>query len=204
MKVSIKFATAVILTAGALIASGSIAQAGEGGAAGSVSVLMDEDGVVEQLSAAAAVGKLNAAAATLTTPLTTSASAYGSGGIITLTGATGTITLDANGNPTSVEIKDAKYEGKDDTQLSVAQANNLTGETTISVKDGTVILPNVKAPGGTVIVSAPTNPGSEPAPTNPDSEPAPTNPGSEPAPTNPGSEPAPTNPGSEPAPTNPG
>ena len=74
MKVSIKFATAVLLTAGALIASGSVAQAGEGGAAGSVSVIMDGAGVVEQLSAAAAVGKLNAAAATSTTVFTTSAS----------------------------------------------------------------------------------------------------------------------------------
>jgi hypothetical protein len=146
MKVSIKFATAVILTAGALIASGSVAQAGEGGAAGSVSVIMNADGNVSQLSAAAAVGKLNAAAATLTTPLTTSASAYGSGGVITLTGATGTILPDAKGAPTGeVKLVDASYTGATDAALGTAQANNLTGLTTINATDGTVILPNVKA-----------------------------------------------------------
>jgi hypothetical protein len=137
MKVSIKFATAVILTAGALIASGSVAQAGEGGAAGSVSVIMN-DGQVGQLSAAAAVGKLNAAAATFTTPFTTTASAYGSGGVITLTGATG----DLN----NATITDASYTGATDESLSVAQANNLTGYTTIDAKAGTVIIPAVAAP----------------------------------------------------------
>lgn len=133
MKVSIKFATAVLLTAGALIASGSVAQAGEGGAAGAVSVITNVQGGVEQFSAAAAVGKLNAAAATLTTPSTTSASAFGSGGVITLTGAIGDI---QNGT-----INDASYVGSNEPSPNTAQANVLGAQATINATTETVTFP---------------------------------------------------------------
>ena len=86
MKTSQLLAT-VLMTAGALVSFSSMASAGEGGAAGSVSVIMDATGNITNLSAAAAVGKLNAAAVTHTASTETFASAFGSAGVITVTDA---------------------------------------------------------------------------------------------------------------------
>ena len=63
MKNSLKFAAGLVLVAGALVASGNAAQAGEGGAAGSVSILFGEPGAtpatanVARLSSSVAIGK---------------------------------------------------------------------------------------------------------------------------------------------------
>jgi hypothetical protein len=126
MKTSQLLAT-VLMTAGALVSFSSMASAGEGGAAGSVSVLMSS-GAVTSLSAAAAVGKLNAAAVTHTGTSETYASAYGSAGVITITNA---------GQNT------VGYVGAADTILGTAQANTLAPATlaTINATTGTVTIP---------------------------------------------------------------
>jgi hypothetical protein len=126
MKTSQLLAT-VLMTAGALVSFSSMASAGEGGAAGSVSVLMT-GGAINNLSASAAVGKLNAAAVTHTATSETYASAYGSAGIITVTAA----------GTTGVA-----YGGAVDAALGTAQANGLTTATlaTINATAGTVTIP---------------------------------------------------------------
>jgi hypothetical protein len=127
MKTSQLLAT-VLITAGALVSFSSMASAGEGGAAGSVSVIMGSSGAIQNLSAAAAVGKLNAAAVTHAGTSDTYASAYGSAGIITVTSA-GTSAVG--------------YVGAVDTTLSTAQANTLAPATlaTINATAGTVTIP---------------------------------------------------------------
>ena len=101
MKTSIKFATGLILVAAALVASGSAAQAGEGGAAGSVSIKFAGTSSVPngapvgtppspdvaRLSTSVAVGKSFAIATARTTGENTNTSAIGSGGGFGVTGA---------------------------------------------------------------------------------------------------------------------
>lgn len=103
MKNSLKFAAGLILVAGALVASGNAAQAGEGGAAGSVSILFNTSTVpvtpsaanVTRLSSSVAVGKGFAAATSLTnvTNSTTATSAVGSGGGFSLVNANSSTAL---------------------------------------------------------------------------------------------------------------
>jgi hypothetical protein len=127
MKTSIKFATGLILAAAALVASGSAAQAGEGGAAGSVgvkfastlSVITVAPGTppvtinapdVKSISSSVAVGK-NTAAATARTGTDTFSSAVGNAGSVTL----------SNANDTT-----AGYLTALDATPTTAQANSLT------------------------------------------------------------------------------
>lgn len=128
MKTSQLLAT-VLMTAGALVSFSSMASAGEGGAAGSVSVIIN-GGAITNLSAAAAVGKLNAAAVTHTASTETYASAFGSGGVLTVSDA---------------GLTSVKYIGADETvaSLAVNQANTLTAGTlaTINATLGTVTIP---------------------------------------------------------------
>jgi hypothetical protein len=106
MKTSIKFATGLILAAAALVASGSAALAGEGGAAGSVSIKFAGTfttlavpvgapvgtlGVVvadvSRLSTSVAVGKSFAVATARTSGNSTSTSAIGSAGGFSISNA---------------------------------------------------------------------------------------------------------------------
>ncbi len=101
MKNSLKFAAGLVLVAGALVASGTAAQAGEGGAAGSVSIkfaatssaigpLPATTPDVARLSSSVAVGKNFAAATSLTETSATGetrTSAIGAAGTATLTDA---------------------------------------------------------------------------------------------------------------------
>jgi hypothetical protein len=87
MKTSIKFATGLILVAAALVASGSAAHAGEGGAAGSVSIKFASNTDVTRLSTSVAVGKNYGVAVARTAGDNTTTSAAGAGGGFTLTGA---------------------------------------------------------------------------------------------------------------------
>jgi hypothetical protein len=121
----------VLMTAGALVSFSSMASAGEGGAAGSVSVIMTGSGTtaaITNLSAAAAVGKLNAAAVTRASSTETFASAYGSAGTIAITNA---------------GMESVGYVGAVDTNLGTAQANLLTSGTlaTIKATTGEVTIP---------------------------------------------------------------
>ena len=143
MKVSFKFATGLVLAAGLLVASSNIAQAGEGGAAGSVSIRFGAPTVipgptavsvpnVDRLSSSVAVGKGFAAATALTgtgnTPATsgTATSAVGAGGGFTLT----------NANSAA-----AVYIATPETN-TVAQANSFVGGPAASLRPATgVTLP---------------------------------------------------------------
>jgi hypothetical protein len=102
MKTSIKFATGLILVAAALVASGSAALAGEGGAAGSVSIkfgttttTIPANGLipavvvpdVSRLSTSVAVGKSFAVATARTSGNSTSTSAIGAAGGFSITNA---------------------------------------------------------------------------------------------------------------------
>jgi hypothetical protein len=101
MKNSLKFAAGLVLVAGALVASGNAAQAGEGGAAGSVSIkfaatssaiggLPATTPDVARLSSSVAVGKNFATATSLTETAATGetrTSAIGGGGLATIVNA---------------------------------------------------------------------------------------------------------------------
>jgi hypothetical protein len=98
MNVSIKFATGLILAATALVASGSAALAGEGGAAGSVSIKFAGTSTVpsgggaavpdvSRLSTSVAVGKGFAVAGARTADDKTATFAAGAGGGFTLNNA---------------------------------------------------------------------------------------------------------------------
>jgi hypothetical protein len=97
MKTSIKFATGLILAAATLVASGSAALAGEGGSAGSVSIVFTggSSGTppvpnVARLSTSVAVGKGFAVATARTGATDAFTSAVGAGGGFDLTDANGT------------------------------------------------------------------------------------------------------------------
>jgi hypothetical protein len=135
MKNSLKFAAGLVLVAGALVASGNAAQAGEGGAAGSVSILFGAPGNtpatanVARLSSSVAVGKGFSAATSLTSVAnqTTATSAVGSGGGFTLSNANSTI---------------ATYNTIAETTVVTDQANTFAGGSPASLRPGTgVILP---------------------------------------------------------------
>jgi hypothetical protein len=135
MKVSFKFVTGLVLAAGLLVTSSTAAQAGEGGAAGSVSILFGTPGAtpatanVARLSSSVAVGKGFSVATSLTsvTNQTTATSAVGSGGGFTLT----------NANSTA-----AAYATVADTSPAVNQTNSFAGGSPASLRPGTgVILP---------------------------------------------------------------
>jgi hypothetical protein len=130
----------VLMATGALVSFSNMANAGEGGVAGSVSVIMS-GGEITNLSAAAAVGKLNAASATNTSATETFASAFGSAGTLTVTGAGSTIT--DTGTGTTTTTTGTKYEGAADANLGTAQNNTFstTSLTKIEAKAGTVTIP---------------------------------------------------------------
>lgn len=105
-----------------------MASAGEGGSAGAISVIKS-NGVITNLSAASAVGKLNAAAATHTNPNQTFANAFGAGGVINLTNA---------GN-TNINYQSAI---ETESSLTIGQTNQLNPHAaTINATTGTVVIP---------------------------------------------------------------
>ncbi len=125
MKTSIKFATGLILVAAALVASGSPAHAGEGGAAGSVSIKFATTtttlpvpagapvgtvGVVvpdvARLSTSVAVGKSFAVATAKTSGNSTSTSAIGAAGGFSISNAGTSFTATAE-TPANTAIDQA-------------------------------------------------------------------------------------------------
>lgn len=127
MNVSIKFATGLILAATALVASGSAALAGEGGAAGSVSIKFAGTSTapagggpavpdVSRLSTSVAVGKGYAGAVARTVGDNTNTSAFGSAGAFALS--------DANSAAPGFT---STTEGNDPGLLDLTQANSLSG-----------------------------------------------------------------------------
>ena len=131
MKVSFKFATGLVLAA-VLIAGTNPARAGEGGAAGSVSIRFAGTAgtIVDRLSSSVAIGKGFSAATALTETGaggTTATSAVGSGGGFVLT---------------SANSSSAAYSATAETTTATGQANSFVGGTPASLRPGTgVILP---------------------------------------------------------------
>jgi hypothetical protein len=136
MKTSIKFATGLILAAAALVASGSAALAGEGGAAGSVSIkfagtLSVPNGApantpaspdVSRLSTSVAVGKNYAVATAFTSGENTLTSAAGAGGDFVLANANvATANFTANtGSDTLGTAQNNSFAGSGPTTLAPA------------------------------------------------------------------------------------
>ena len=86
MKTSMKLTAGLLLAAGALFASAPCALAGEGGAAGSVSFLVNPyTNAPGSLSSAISVGKATAATIARTTESNAFASAIGGGGVVSIT-----------------------------------------------------------------------------------------------------------------------
>jgi hypothetical protein len=152
--VYLQFATGLILAAAAPVASGSAAQAGEGGAAGSVSIKFTNNTDVARLSTSVAVGKSYAAATAFTGSTDTLTSAVGAGGsfvldkanlaiatftsdvttdITTSTATTGgditAVAVGSAGTVSTVDFNSAsvKYTGAADATLGTAQKNDFDG-----------------------------------------------------------------------------
>jgi hypothetical protein len=86
MKASIKFATALILAAGAVAGSINVAHAGAGGSAGTISAQFTVTGNnLTGTAGAVAVGKLGAVTSGTATPTELSATAAGYAGDLTIT-----------------------------------------------------------------------------------------------------------------------
>lgn len=102
---------ASLLLIGAVLASGSAARAGEGGAAASVAAQLT-GGIPTSISSSLATGKTSAAATARTTGTDTYTSAFGTSGSLTL--------VDAS-------LSTAAYGAGSDANLGTAQANQLTG-----------------------------------------------------------------------------
>jgi hypothetical protein len=114
---------ASLLFIGAVVASGSAARAGEGGAAASVAAQLS-GGVPTAISSSLATGKTSAAATARTTAAgDTFTSAFGTAGTLSL--------VDASDST-------AAYAAGSDVNLGRAQANQLTGG---SVTSSSTILP---------------------------------------------------------------
>jgi hypothetical protein len=146
MKTSIKFATGLILAAAALVASGSAAQAGEGGAAGSVSIKFtggkagvglpgDTDFVaavtpdVARLSTSVAVGKSYAVATAFTSGDNTLTSAVGAGGSFTLTAA------NTNTAAFTADVSNDKLDDKQENSFAGSGATTLKPDTGVTLAE---------------------------------------------------------------------
>jgi hypothetical protein len=109
MKSTNIFASLMII--GAVVASGSAARAGEGGAAASVAAQLT-GGIPTSISSSLATGKTSAAATARTTATDTYTSAFGTSGTLSLVNAAQAT---------------AAYAAGSDADLGTAQANQLTG-----------------------------------------------------------------------------
>jgi hypothetical protein len=114
MKTSMKAIAGLVLVAGALVASGTAARAGEGGTAGSVAMKFDT-GLPTSSSTSIAVGKNGSASNSRTNASDTFTTAVGANGAFGLTNG-GSATV---GYTVSVEAAGAAG-------LGTAQANSLT------------------------------------------------------------------------------
>jgi hypothetical protein len=145
MKTSIKFATGLILAAAALVASGSAAQAGEGGAAGSVSIkfagtvtTIPANGNipaidvpdVARLSTSVAVGKSYAVATAFTSGTgDTLTSAVGAGGSFVLDKA------NTNAATFSADVSNDTLADKQENSFAGSGATTLKPSTGVTLAD---------------------------------------------------------------------
>ncbi|MDB9316412.1 hypothetical protein [Nodularia spumigena] len=125
MKFNKKVAIALVAVSASVFGFGSVASAGEGGAAGAVAATLDADGLVTQMAAAGAVGKNDAAAVATGNFGVISASALGSAGVIQLLSDNGFYSF-SEGDFSEEEIyNNVTIEGSADTALENNQANSI-------------------------------------------------------------------------------
>ena len=125
MKFTKKVAIAVVAVSASVLGLGSVASAGEGGAAGAVAATLNEEGLVVDMAAAGAVGKNDAAALATTNSGVVSATALGSAGVITITSDTGTYSFTEGENSENEVYNNVTIEGSPDPALETAQANSI-------------------------------------------------------------------------------
>ncbi|MBW4643919.1 MAG: hypothetical protein KME23_13165 [Goleter apudmare HA4340-LM2] len=112
-----KIAIALITASASVFSFGSVAAAGEGGAAGAVSATLSPSGVVLDIAAAGAVGKNDAAATASVNYGIVSASALGSAGSIQLLSDTGEFDGEI--------YNEVTITGSRDTTLGTSQSNSI-------------------------------------------------------------------------------
>ncbi|MGM3308980.1 hypothetical protein ACSQ6I_23870 [Anabaena sp. WFMT] len=125
MKLNKKVAIALVAVSASVFGFGSVASAGEGGAAGAVAATLDANGLVTEMAAAGAVGKNDAAATATGNFGVVSASALGSAGVIELISDNGYFSFSDNGASEVETYNNITLKGSVDTALGSSQANSI-------------------------------------------------------------------------------
>ncbi|WP_414541428.1 hypothetical protein [Nostoc sp. CCY0012] len=125
MKFNKKVAIALVAVSASVFGFGSVASAGEGGAAGAVAATLDADGLVTEMAAAGAVGKNDAAATATGNFGIVSASALGSAGVIELLSDNGFYSFSDSNFSESEVYSNVTLTGGADTALGDSQANSI-------------------------------------------------------------------------------
>ncbi|WP_414565345.1 MULTISPECIES: hypothetical protein [unclassified Anabaena] len=125
MKFNKKVAIALVAVSASVFGFGSVASAGEGGAAGAVAATLDADGLVTEMAAAGAVGKNDAAATAAGNGGIVSASALGSAGVIELLSDNGLYSYSDSNFSESEVYSNVTLTGGADTALGDSQANSI-------------------------------------------------------------------------------
>ena len=125
MKLNKKVAIALVAVSASVFGFGSVASAGEGGAAGAVAATLDANGLVTGMAAAGAVGKNDAAATATSNFGIVSAAALGSAGVIELLSDSGSYSLNNGVNVEQEVYNNVTFKGSADTALGTSQANSI-------------------------------------------------------------------------------
>jgi len=125
MKFNTKVAIALVAVSASFFGFGSVASAGEGGAAGAVAATLDADGNVVEMAAAGAVGKNDAAAVASGNGGIVSASALGSAGVIELLSDNGFYSFEEGEFSESEVYTNVTLTGSADTALGSSQTNSI-------------------------------------------------------------------------------
>ncbi|MBE9053248.1 hypothetical protein IQ243_23050 [Nostocales cyanobacterium LEGE 11386] len=125
MKFNKKVAIALVAVSASVFGFGSVASAGEGGAAGAVAATLDANGLVTEMAAAGAVGKNDAAAVATGNFGIVSASALGSAGVIELLSDNGFYSFSDSDFSESEVYNNVTISGSADTALGESQANSI-------------------------------------------------------------------------------
>ncbi len=126
MKLNKKVAIALIAVSTSIFGFGSLASAGEGGAAGAVAATLDPHGWVTEMAAAGAVGKNDAAATATANFGIVSASALGSAGVIELVSDNGFFSLSVLDFFITGTSNNVTLRGSADHALETSQANSIS------------------------------------------------------------------------------
>lgn len=126
MKFNQKLAIALVAVSASVFGFGSLASAGEGGAAGAVAATLNADGLVTDMAAAGSVGKNDAAAVATSNFGVVSASALGSAGVIELLSDNGYFSFEDSDISEREVFTNVTLKGSADTALGTSQVNSIT------------------------------------------------------------------------------